>query len=122
MQPGNQGQSILACVAERYIARLIQVNLERQGHRIGIADSGAEALSKLAEEPYDLAVLDQTLPDMSGRELMRRIRENPETAHIRVVLLRDKKSKDDDDDGPGPDLYLTTPFNPSQISDAVDIT
>ena len=62
------------------------------GARDGAAASGAEALAELrrgadAKEPYDLAVLDVSLPDMAGAALAREIKAAPTIAHTRLVLL-----------------------------------
>ena len=104
---------ILIVEDERHILRLLQVNLQRQGYRVEIAASGAEALDKIGPH-IGMAVIDETLPDMSGGELVRLIRENPENAHIRLVLM-DKEPRSGDEDPRGPDLLLTKPFNPMQL-------
>lgn len=108
-------KKVLVCDDERHIVRLIQVNLERQGYEIVTAFTGEEALSKLLSDRFDLAVIDSHLPDMTGREVVGKIRANPDTAHIKVILLDKKGDRDDDDDMPGPDLYLTKPFNPIEL-------
>jgi len=107
-------QRVLVCDDELHIVRLIKVNLERQGRQVVTAGSGKEALSKLFSEPFDMAAIDADLPDMTGREVVATIRANPATAHIRIVLLGEKEDRDDDDP-PGPDGYLTKPFNPDQL-------
>jgi two-component system, OmpR family, alkaline phosphatase synthesis response regulator PhoP len=107
---------VLVCDDERHITRLIQVNLERQSYEVVCCYTGQEALDLANREHFDLAVIDTRLPDMPGKEVMRRLRENPKTSHIRVVLLGVSEDRDDHfDDGPGPDLFLTKPFNPIQL-------
>jgi len=106
---------ILVCDDERHIVRLIQVNLRRQGYEIVTAFTGREALDKLFTGGFDLAVVDTRLPDMTGREVLAAIRANPETAHLRVILLGDQEDRDDDELGPPPDMFLTKPINPIQL-------
>jgi DNA-binding response OmpR family regulator len=106
LRKGNvNGRRVLVCEGEQHFARLIQVNLERQGHEVEKTSTGAEALSKAACDSFDVAIIDTRLPDMTGDELMRTLRENPVTAHIRVILLGDKDDRSDD--RPGPDFFVT---------------
>ena len=99
----------MVCDDERHIVRLIQVNLERQGYEIVTAFTGEEALAKLFSQRFDLAVIDADLPDMAGREVIARIRANPDTAHMGLILIGKDHDRDDDDDSAGPDLYLSKP-------------
>lgn len=114
---GARIKRVLVCDDERHIVRLIQVNLERQGYEIATAFTGEQALSKLFSDSFDLAVIDSRLPDMTGRDIVAKIRANSNTAHLRVILMgkEEEREDDDDDDMPGPDLYLTKPFNPMQL-------
>ncbi len=83
------GKYVLVCSTERHIVRLVRVNLERQGYEVQVACSGEDALANL---PVDVLVVDAHLGDMTGQELKRRVRENPDTANIRVILLRDPEN------------------------------
>ena len=106
---------VLVCDDELHIVRLIQVNLERQGYKVVPAHTGEEALAKVFSQRFDLAVIDADLPDMTGREVIARIRANPDTAHMRLVLIGKDHDRDDDDDSAGPDLHLSKPFHPMEL-------
>ena len=61
--------------------------LSRFNFRIRTAANGIEALQKVAEEKPDLILLDILMPQMDGFEVLRRLRSDPATADLRVVIL-----------------------------------
>jgi DNA-binding response OmpR family regulator len=61
--------------------------LSRFNFRIRTASNGIEALQKVAEEKPDLILLDILMPQMDGFEVLRRLRSDPATADLRVVIL-----------------------------------
>lgn len=69
--------------------------LARFDFRIRTASNGAEALEKVKEEKPDLILLDILMPVMDGFEALRRLRTNPETASIRIVILSALNSTED---------------------------
>ncbi|MBD1995537.1 response regulator [Oculatella sp. FACHB-28] len=66
---------------------LLKVLLEEEGYRVEVADSGYAALAKIAEEPPDLVLLDVMMPDMSGFEVTRQIRQNRQLPFIPILLI-----------------------------------
>jgi PAS domain S-box-containing protein len=97
--------------------------LQRAGYRVVEAATGRDALDLLSREHPDLALLDVKLPDMSGLEVCRRIKENPQTASILVLhmsasfvnswdTVRGLES--------GADGYLTEPLEPAVLVATVD--
>ncbi len=67
--------------------RLLDAHLSPRGYRVLTAASGVEALQILEEEDVDLALLDIVMPEMDGYELCRRIRSNPATEFLPVVMI-----------------------------------
>ena len=67
--------------------RLLQVTLKLKGYNVIIADSGAEALVKIAESPPDLVLLDVVMPDMDGYEVTRQIKHNSNLPFIPILLV-----------------------------------
>jgi two-component system cell cycle response regulator DivK len=61
--------------------------LEFYGHNITKAEDGIKALERLAEQKFDIILLDMQLPKMDGLEVLDRIKKNPETAEIPVIAV-----------------------------------
>lgn len=110
-------QKILVVDDEPHIVRLVQVNLEKAGYVVTTASNGQEALDAVAKEQPDLMVLDVMMPEMDGLETLKRLKGNPETDDIPVILLTAKAQDSDVFEGwkSGADLYLTKPFNPGEL-------
>lgn len=108
---------ILAVDDERHIARLVQVNLERQGHQVTVAYDGEEALQKVAQERPDLIVCDVMMPRKDGFQVLTELKADPATADIPVIMLTAKAQDADVFRGwsSGVDCYLTKPFQPQEL-------
>ncbi len=78
---------ILVVDDEKDTGRLIKRQLERAGYKVYLAQGGEEALVKAAEHKPDLITMDVLMPGLSGFEVIHRLRENPETAAIPVVVV-----------------------------------
>lgn len=92
--------------------------LAEQGHSVRATASGAEALGMVRTEPPDLVILDLMLPDLSGTEVCRQIREEPRTADLPIVILTARGSERDRLDGLelGADDYVVKPFSLRELS------
>ena len=110
-------RKILTCDDEKPIVRLLQVNFERQGYEVVVAYNGAECLEKVASEKPDLIVLDVMMPGMSGFEVLEKLKSNPDTNSIPVIMLTARAQDVDVLRGwqSGVELYLTKPFNPMEL-------
>ena len=110
-------RKILAVDDEKFIVRLVQVTLERQGYQVITASDGKEALEKVDSEKPDLVVLDVMMPYMDGFEVLQTLRRNPGTRDIPVIMLTAKAQDADVFRGwqSGVDCYLTKPFNPLEL-------
>jgi two-component system KDP operon response regulator KdpE len=106
---------ILAVDDEAGILRLIKLELSSQGFRVVVANDGEEALRLAEQQRPDIVVLDIVMPDMSGLEVMRRLRER---TSVPVILLTAKDHDEDKVRGleMGADDYLVKPFNPEELS------
>jgi two-component system alkaline phosphatase synthesis response regulator PhoP/two-component system response regulator VicR len=108
---------ILAVDDEKHIVRLVQITLEKEGYELITASNGREALEKVAAEKPDLVVMDVMMPEMDGLEALSKMKNDPATAAIPVIMLTAKAQDSDVFRGwqSGADLYLTKPFNPSEL-------
>jgi CheY-like chemotaxis protein len=66
---------------------LLSAILERDGHRVGWARDGPEALTAIAAGPPDLIILDLHLPELSGLDVLKRVRADPLTCDVPVLVL-----------------------------------
>ena len=97
--------------------RLVGLMLQRQGYEISAASNGSQGLTKALEERPDLILLDVMMPDMDGYEVTRRLRKNPVTAAIPIMMFTAKTRLDDKVTGfeVGADDYLTKPTHPTEL-------
>ena len=105
--------NILVVEDEAALAELIRYNLEAEGFRIAIASNAEEAAVMLAEDSFNLLVLDWMLPEVSGLELCRRLRRNDATRALPVLMLTARGEEDDRVRGlsTGADDYVVKPFS-----------
>jgi len=108
---------ILVVEDEPDIAALIAYQLTREGFRVETAGTGSEALDAVQREIPDLVVLDRMLPGSSGDEVLGRLKNEPATADIPVLVLTAKREQEDRIEGLelGADDYLTKPFSPREL-------
>ena len=67
--------------------RLLEAILAPRGYRVVSANSGGEALERVAAEPVDLVLLDILMPEMDGYEVCRALRAEPATSFLPVVMI-----------------------------------
>ncbi|HKX02271.1 MAG TPA: response regulator [Methylomirabilota bacterium] len=106
--------TLLIADDEPAILDLVRFTLEDPQVRIVEASDGAAALQLAQQVRPDVALLDVKMPRLSGLDVCRRLRELPECAHTRVVLLTAAAQAQDRQRGlaAGADHYLTKPFSP----------
>lgn len=75
-------------------ARLLVRILAGEGHRVTVACDGAEALERVAQEPPDLIFLDLRLPVLDGYEVCKRIKNDPTTRWIPIIMITGAASPD----------------------------
>ena len=120
-EPGSEvasrGQRILVVEDEPDIAALIGYQLTRAGFRVETTLNGVEALRTVARDIPDLIVLDRMLPGISGDEVLSRLKDDPETQGVPVLVLTAKKEREERIAGLelGADDYLTKPFSPRAL-------
>ena len=111
--------TILVVDDDPVIQRLLAVNFEMEGYRVIVAGDGIEGLALTAEHKPDLILLDVMMPRMDGIEAVHRLKSDPETASIPVILLSAKAQANDISGGldAGADDYITKPFDPLELID-----
>ncbi|MBI2298155.1 MAG: response regulator [Armatimonadetes bacterium] len=110
-------KQILVVDDEVALARLVQINLQREGHEARIAHDGAEALDAIAAGKPDLVILDVVMPKLDGFEVLQRLKADPETADIPVIMLTGRSDDESILKGwtGGVLFYMTKPFDPLDL-------
>lgn len=101
---------VLVVDDEKLLVKGIKFNLENDGYQVATAYDGAQALSMVKEQKYDIIILDLMLPEVDGLEVCRKIREN---SNVPVIMLTAKSEGVDKLIGfeYGADDYVTKPFD-----------
>jgi DNA-binding response OmpR family regulator len=99
------------------IRQLICLNLELEGFEVYQAADGLDALEKVREVDPAVVTLDIMMPRLDGWDAAARLRSDPATSHVRVVLLSARAQEADLKRGSrlGVDFYLTKPFDPDEL-------
>ena len=93
---GTKAKRILLVEDDRFQRTAVEAALRQQGFDIMIAVDGEEALRLLAQaDRPDLVLLDLIMPKVSGFEVLRRLKQDPATSHIPVVVLSNLGQKGD---------------------------
>ena len=97
--------------------KLLADLLSVKGYVVRTAASGREALAKIDEEPPDLVLLDVVMPELSGYEVCRKIRDNPATKMLPVVMVTALDPSQERVKGieAGADDFLTKPINQPEL-------
>ena len=99
------------------INELIKVNLELHGYEVIQAYNGVEGFAKAKQEIPALIILDVMMPEVDGFTVAQRVRQNPETAEIPILMLTALSDLNDKVNGfnIGVDDYLTKPFEIEEL-------
>ncbi len=104
--------NILLVEDDKIIAESIIFALENDSFKVRWCEMGNDALASLNESDFDLVLLDITLPDINGFDVLRKIRKTSEVP----VIITTARGADEDIvlglEGLGADDYVTKPFNP----------
>ena len=103
------------------IRTLIVVNLRLEGYDVREAGDGEQALEVVGEWRPDVITLDVVMPRLDGFGTLERLRADPGTADIPVVLVTARAQAADRERGEalGVDAYLTKPFEPAHLVEVV---
>lgn len=109
--------SVLVVEDEEAIVTLLRYNLEREGFKVYSTGDGEEAVTMVKEVRPDVIVLDWMLPSMTGVEICKQLRWNPETKGIPIIMLSARGEESDRIRGldSGADDYLVKPFSPAEL-------
>jgi DNA-binding response OmpR family regulator len=99
------------------LSNLLKVNLEVEGFDCLIAPDGESGLTQALEEKPQIILLDIDMPGMNGYEVLEKLKENPDTSGIPVIMCTTKKRAEDIEKAyaTGADDYLVKPFEQYEL-------
>ena len=115
---------ILIADDESSLRKLIQVTLESPNLQTVFALDGNEALQLAQEVKFDLILLDWMMPGLNGIDVLKRLRERPETAAVPVIMLTARGQNSDQERALqfGATAYLIKPFSPLELLERIQST
>lgn len=120
--------TVLVAEDDADICALIVFKLRKSGYEVLAVQDGRSALASIRETMPDLVLLDIMMPGMSGLDVCRALRADPDTAGLRIVFLTARAQESDVRKGmeAGADDYIVKPFSPreliSRVSTALEKT
>ena len=120
----GQKKVILVAEGDREEAKLLQYRLESNDYRVIVAPDGNsvwEAIGRHIGKRFDLIILDITLPDVSGLELLKKLKEKEDTKQIPVIMISAKSELDLIDTAfeYGVEDYFTKPFDSQALLEKI---
>ena len=114
---------ILIIDDEIHIVELIRFNLETSGYEVDIAYDGLDGYLKIKENAPQLVLLDWMLPNISGIDMLKKIRNDKSLSDIPVIMLTAKNMESDKIEGLelGADDYITKPFEIREVLARVQV-
>ena len=122
MAEGNvMPHKILIVDDEPFMLRLIQHHLEHAGYEMIQARNGREAVEAATRENPRLVVMDAMMPNMDGLTALRKLKQEPATRSIPVIMLtaNPHKYSREEAESSGAAIFLTKPFSPTQLLEEI---
>ena len=113
-------RTMLVVDDDRAILKVFSRIFEKNGYSVATAETGREAAEKLETHNYDAALLDLRLPDMSGADLLPRMREiSPKM--VKIIITGMPEDNSDEVERSGADAFLSKPVEPEFLLNVLDI-
>lgn len=115
-------KTVLVVDDEKAIVQMLSINLKNFGYKVIPSYSGYEALSLLSYEDVDVILLDIMMPDLNGITVCNKIKSNPLTRAIPVIVVSAKSQVEDKIEGlnNGADDYITKPFDLNELKSRIE--
>lgn len=113
---------ILIADDDDILVDMVRLRLDGHGHHIEVAADGEAALEAIAEQQPDILILDMMMPIISGSEVLSKLKGDPQTKDIPVIMLTSRSGESDIVQAlkAGVDDYLTKPFIPQELIARID--
>ena len=120
--PAESGRRVRVLLAEddRALRRFLEVVLERAGYKVIPAADGLEAMKIALSMPIDIVVTDGMMPNLSGHELCRFIRNSQTLSHLPVILLSALERKEPNQNVEQVDAFLAKPVTGESLIECIE--
>jgi phosphate regulon transcriptional regulator PhoB len=114
---GQRLGRILVVEDEPDVAEMIRYNVSREGYEVAVVKNGADAIERARELRPDVVLLDIMIPQLNGWEVCRRLKQEPRTRPIPIIMVTGRVEEGDKILGfeMGADDYITKPFSPREL-------
>jgi twitching motility two-component system response regulator PilH len=112
--------SVLLAEDDRALRRFLEVVLERAGYRVFPASDGLEAMKLVLAAPIDVVVTDAIMPNLSGNELCRFLRNSPALSHLPIILLSALERKGRNPGAEQADAFLSKPVSGEKLIEVIE--
>ena len=112
--------SVLLAEDDRALRRFLEVVLGRAGYRVISASNGLEAMKLVMSTPIDVVVTDAMMPNLSGYEFCRFLRNSPTLSHLPVILLSALERKDANRNAEQADEFLAKPVSGEKLIECIE--
>ena len=120
-QPENAGRArVLLAEDDRAVRRLLEVVLERAGYEVISAVDGLEAMKLALSTPIDIVVTDEMMPNLSGREFCRFLRNSQTLSHLPVIVLSALERKETNQELERVDAFLSKPVSGEVLVECIE--
>lgn len=120
---GNNGlKKVLIVDDEKAMRFMLKECIEDAGYKAIVASGGEEALDIVDEQNPSLILLDVMMPEMSGIEVCRKLRGDPKTSRIKIIMVSARGQEKEKKEGleAGADLYISKPFNYLDLLESIN--
>jgi len=117
-----ENRKVLVADDEVHIVNVVAMKLRNNGFDVITADNGAEAYKLCCEEKPDIIITDYQMPQMTGIELIEKVRSNPDVRHIPIIMLtaRGFAIEDEQKERLNVAECLSKPFSPKELLSHVE--
>src|SRR5687767_6666072 len=122
VQPAERGRRTRVLLAEddRALRRFLEVVLDRAGYKVIPASDGLEAMKVALSTPIDIVVTDAMMPNLSGHEFCRFLRNSQTLSHLPVILLSALERKEPEQNLEQVDAFLAKPVSAESLIECIE--
>lgn len=112
--------SVLLAEDDGALRRFLEIVLDRAGYQVISVSDGLEAMKAAVSRPLDVVVTDAMMPNLSGHEFCRFLRDSPSLSHLPVIMLSALERKDTNRNAEPADVFLAKPVSGEQLIECIE--